>query len=142
MMYTHPDLDGIHGNSGFTLNGVQYPSVWWRTVTRDEIEALGFVPFIEPEPEPEPERLPVLQPYQFWTVMRVTNHEADLRDWVTSLNDEQSPNYDPVTWSYASSVIDYSLEYRRDHPLVEAARQVMGVTVSELDDLWAYAATL
>lgn len=109
----------------------------------EEIEGIPtFVNELADAPEPEPEPLANLKPYQFWTVMRATGHEDDLRNWVSSLNDEQNPNYDPVAWAYASSVIDYSLEYRRDHPLVESARQVMGVTVSELDDLWAYAATL
>lgn len=93
-------------------------------------------------PYPKPEYFPFLKPYQFWTVMRATGHESDLRNWVSSLNDEQSPNYDPVAWAYASSVIDYSLEYRREHSLVEAAREVMGVTEEQLDDLWRYASTL
>lgn len=95
-----------------------------------------------PPPSPVPEPFPVLKPYQFWAVMRATGHEAGLRAWVASLNDPENEAYDPLTWANASAIIDFSLEYRRDHPLVEAAQQVMGVSVSELDDLWRYAATL
>lgn len=51
-LYTHPDLPGIHGNNAFTLDEVQYPRVWWRTVSEDEIAALGFVEFVPPPPEP------------------------------------------------------------------------------------------
>lgn len=110
------------------------------------VEAINGVPTFVHEladaPEPEPDVLPDLKPYQFWAVMRATGHEAGLRAWVASLGDENSPNYDPLAWANASAIIDFSLEYRRDHPLVEAARQVMGVAETELDDLWHYAATL
>lgn len=93
-------------------------------------------------PEPVPELFPALKPYQFWAVMRATGHEAGLRSWIAALNDESHPSYDPVAWAHASAIIDFSLEYRRDHPLVEAARQVIGVDETELDDLWRYAASL
>jgi len=110
------------------------------------VEEIGGIPTFVHEladaSEPEPERLGDLKPYQFWAVMRATGHEAGLRAWLDGLNDEDGPNYDPLTWAHASAIIDFSLEYRRDHPLVEAARQVIGVEPSELDDLWRYAATL
>lgn len=116
----------------------------------EEIEGVPtFVHDLVDAPEPEPERLPDLKPYQFWAVMRATGHEAGLRAWVANLNDPgpdpenpTNPNYDPLAWANASAIIDFSLEYRRDHPLVDAARQVMGVDEEELDDLWRYAATL
>lgn len=109
----------------------------------EEIEGVPtFVLTLVDAPEPEPERLPDLKPYQFWAVMRATGHEAGLRAWVDGLNDESSPTYDPLAWAHASAIIDFSLEYRRDHPLVEAARLVIGVSETELDDLWRYAATL
>jgi len=109
----------------------------------EEIEGVPtFVHELADAPEPEPERLPDLKPYQFWAVMRATGHEAGLRAWVDGLNDENDPSYDPLAWAHASAIIDFSLEYRREHPLVEAARQVMGVSETELDDLWRYAATL
>lgn len=117
-----------------------------KIVTGTSIEEVGGVPTfvhtLADAPEPGETPLVNLKPYQFWAVMRSTGHEAQLRDWVASFNDAESPNYDPVSWAYASSVIDYSLEYRREHPLVEAAREVMGITVGELDDLWRYAASL
>ncbi len=104
--------------------------------------AVMFVHQLADAPEPEPAPLADLKPYQFWAVMRATGHEAGLRAWVASLNDPENEAYDPLAWANASAIIDFSLEYRRDHPLVGAAQQVMGVTVSELDDLWRYAATL
>lgn len=45
--------------------------------------------------------------------------DANLRDW----------------WQY-------SLEYRRDHPLVEQMIQDLGVTAQQADDLWRLGATL
>ncbi len=59
--YTHPDLPGIHGNNAFTLDGVQYPRVWWRTVDEQEITALDFVEYVPPEPEPAPPLPPTAQ---------------------------------------------------------------------------------
>jgi hypothetical protein len=105
-------------------------------------DGVKWVHTLADAPEPEPELLPDLKPYQFWAVMRATGHEAGLRAWVASLNDPGTPIYDPVAWAHASAIIDFSLEFRRDHPLVESARQVMDVSVAELDDLWRYAAGL
>lgn len=50
--YTHPDLPGIHGDNAFTLGEVQYPSVWWGTVSLQKIAGMGFVKYEAPEPEP------------------------------------------------------------------------------------------
>lgn len=50
ILFTHPDLPGVHGGSAFRLDGVQYPRAWWRTAAPEDIEAMGFVPMPEPEP--------------------------------------------------------------------------------------------
>lgn len=84
---------------------------------------------------------PNLEPDQFWFVVRLTGHEQELRDWVVSLNDPLSPNYDPVAWAWASAKLDKAKYFERDHPLVEGARQAIGMTVLQLDDLWKYAAS-
>ena len=88
---------------------------------------------------------PNLEPDQFWFVVRASGHEQDLRDWVTSLNDPgtseaPNPNYDPMAWAWASAKLDKAKYFERDHPLVEAAREALGMTSEELDDLWLYAA--
>ena len=76
-----------------------------------------------------------LQPYQFWTAVRATNHEADLLTWVANLQD-------PLEKASASSMLEFSLEYRREHPFIGIAGQVLGMTAEELDTLWLWAKTL
>ncbi|RYG28228.1 MAG: hypothetical protein EON93_18970 [Burkholderiales bacterium] len=92
----------------------------------------------EPETIAVP-RLPNLEPDQFWFVVRASGHEEELRAWVASLNDPASPDYDPMAWAVASAKLDFAKFFERDHPLVEAAREALGMTPQELDDLWAYA---
>lgn len=76
-----------------------------------------------------------LKPYQFWTAVRATGHESDLQGWVAQMSD-------PVARSYASSVLQYSLEFRYDHPLMAVALQVLGLSVEEFQTLWLWAADL
>lgn len=84
---------------------------------------------------------PNLEPDQFWFVVRASGHEQELREWVASLNDPEGPNYDPMAWAVASAKLDFAKYFERDHPLVEAAREAIGLTVLQLDDLWKFAAT-
>lgn len=93
----------------------------------------------EPETITVP-RLPNLEPDRFWFVVRASGHEHELRGWVGSLNDPNSPNYDPMTWAAASAKLDFAKFFERDHPLVEAAREALGLPAVQLDDLWKYAA--
>jgi hypothetical protein len=51
-IYTHTTMPGIHGNAPFVLNEVQYPRVWWRTASEQEIADLGFVPYVAPVSDP------------------------------------------------------------------------------------------
>ncbi|MHA6731649.1 hypothetical protein [Devosia sp. A369] len=60
--------------------------------------------------------------------------------WVAGLNDRESPDYDPVVWAAASAKLDFAKYFERDHPLVDAAREAIGMSEIELDDLWRYAA--
>ena len=76
-----------------------------------------------------------LKPYQFWGAVRATGHEQDLADWVAAIAD-------PVQRGIASAMLEFSLEFRRDHPLIEAARVHLGMTEIELDDLWLWGLTL
>lgn len=83
---------------------------------------------------------PDLEPDQFWFVVRASGHEQGLRDWVASLNDLESPTYNPVDWAQISAKLEFAKFFERDHPLVEAAREALGMTAGELDALWKYAA--
>lgn len=83
---------------------------------------------------------PNLEPDQFWFVVRASGHEQELRDWVASLNDPESPNYDPMAWAVSSAKLDFAKFFERDHPLIEAARDALGISVEQLDDLWKFAA--
>ena len=85
-------------------------------------------------------QFPHLEPDQFWFGMRAGGYEADVRDWVASLNDPESPNYNPVDWAAASAKLEFAKYFERDHPLVHAAQQVIGITDAELDALWQFAA--
>lgn len=94
-----------------------------------EAELPAYVP-----PEPESPYLP-LKPYQFWTAVRATGHEADLHAWVDAMGD-------PIAKSYASAVLEFSLEFRYDHPLMQVVLQVLGLTVEEFQTLWLWALDL
>ena len=76
-----------------------------------------------------------LKPYQFWGAVRATGHEQDLADWVADIAD-------PVQRGIASAMLEFSLTFRRDHPLIEAARIHLGMTETELNDLWLWGLTL
>lgn len=94
--------------------------------------------FISPPPAdvpPAPSPYTPLAPYQFWTAVRATNHEADLLAWVGNI-----PN--PLEKAAASSMLEFSLEYRREHPFMVIAGEALGMTPAELDTLWLWAKTL
>lgn len=76
-----------------------------------------------------------LKPYQFWGAVRATDHEQDLKDWVATIED-------PMQRGIASAMMEFSLEFRRDHPLMEAARVALGMSEQELNDLWLWGLTL
>ncbi len=83
---------------------------------------------------------PNLYPDQFWFGLRASGYEADVRAWVAHLNDPESPDYDPVSWAAASAKLEFATFFERDHPLVEAFREAVGMPVHELDALWKFAA--
>lgn len=76
-----------------------------------------------------------LKPYQFWGAVRATGYEQSLKDWVAAIQD-------PVQLGIASAMLEFSLEFRRDHPLIEAARVALEMTEVELDALWLWGLTL
>ena len=119
-------------NSGaVTLPGDDGPSEWNGAVEEIAVDFAKAEPINPPEPSPY---LP-LKPYQFWGAVRATGHEIDLHTWVDTI-------VDPVQKGIASAMLEFSLEFRRDHPLIEAARIHLGMTETELNDLWLWGLTL
>jgi len=98
-----------------------------------EWEALGntIPPYVEPDVNP----LVVLKPYQFWTAVRAASYEEDLNTWVAGMED-------PVQKAMASSILEFSLEFRYDHPFIEMARTALAISELELQTLWIWAASL
>jgi hypothetical protein len=78
-------------------------------------------------PEPEPNLNP-LDPWQFWAMLRITNNEQTVRNYVDGLPEPQK--------AIASAQLEYSLEFRRDHPLVENVRTLLEMSETALDTLW------
>ena len=73
-------------------------------------------------------------------MVRASGYEPDLLAWVASMNDAESPTYDPIGWAAASAKLEFAKFFERDHPFVEEARQAMGMAEAELDALWAFGA--
>jgi hypothetical protein len=84
---------------------------------------------------------PNLEPDQFWFGLRASGHEQDLRAWLAAANDPESPSYDPVFWAAATAKLEFAKYFERDHDLIEAARQALGMSAAQLDDLWRFAAS-
>lgn len=84
---------------------------------------------------PTPNPFGPLAPYQFWGAVRATGHETALTTWVGAMSD-------PVQKGIASAMLEFSLEFRRDHPLIEAARVHLEMSEAELNDLWLWGLTL
>lgn len=93
---------------------------------------------------------PNLEPDRFWFGLRVSGYEDNVRDWVARLNEPEievggelvaNPGYDPVAWASASAKLEFATFFERDHPLILAAQQAIGLTDAELDALWQFAAT-
>lgn len=85
-------------------------------------------------------QFPNLEPDAFWFVVRASGYEPALLAWVAAMNDPDSPTYDPVAWAEASAKLQFAKYFERDHPFIEAARTAIGMTVDELDALWAFGA--
>ena len=83
---------------------------------------------------------PDLEPDRFWFGLRAAGYEADVRAWVDSLKDPDDPNYSPVDWASASAKLEFAKYFERDHPLILAAQLAIGISGSELDALWQFAA--
>ena len=90
--------------------------------------------FTPPLPDPGSPYRP-LKPYQFWGAVRAADYEGDLHAWVAAIAD-------PVEKGVASAMLEFSLEFRRDHPLMDQARIALNMSEQELDTLWLWGLTL
>lgn len=79
-------------------------------------------------------RLPDLLPYQFWAMVEISGKRNALDTFANSLPGNQK--------IIAQAKLQHTLSFRRDNPLVEAARKGIGLTNEELDALWVQAASL
>lgn len=91
---------------------------------------------IEPHVAPEivPPALPDLLPFQFWAMVDISGKRPALEGFAASLPGNQK--------IVAQAKLQHTLSFRRDNPLVEAARQGIGLTNEELDALWVQAAAI
>ena len=102
-----------------------------------------FIPPPPPEIE-EPEFvLANLEPDQFWMALRFFGYETSLRAWVAGLQptDVESETYaqDLAFWSAVSAKLEWAKYFERDHPMIEGARQALGITEQQLDNMWMWA---
>lgn len=86
------------------------------------------------DPAKSPIPKPDLLPYQFWAMVEISGKRNALETFANSLPGNQK--------IIAKAKLDHTLSFRRDNPLVEAARQGIGLTEEELDALWLQAAAL
>jgi hypothetical protein len=86
------------------------------------------------EHEQANKQLPDLLPYQFWAMVEISGKRNALDTFANSLPGNQK--------IIAKAKLEHTLSFRRDNPLVEAARQGIGLTKEELDALWLQAAAL
>lgn len=80
-----------------------------------------------PEPETSLNLAPLL-PWQFWAMLRISGNENAVRDYASGLDEPAK--------TIALSQLEFSLEFRRDGALAEAARLALGLTDASLDALW------
>ncbi|MBI4045777.1 MAG: hypothetical protein HY371_03075 [Devosia nanyangense] len=86
---------------------------------------------------------PNLEPDRFWAAVKFFGFEAELLDWVAAIKptDPQSPTYvqDLAFWSEAAAKLEKAKFFERDHPMIEGARQALGLTEQQLDSMWMWA---
>ncbi|WMT90173.1 hypothetical protein [Pelagibacterium sp. H642] len=100
---------------------------WSQLVTREQREAEAAAAARRAE-------FPNLEPDQFWGVLRATDYEQPLLDWIAAIED-------PVQRAFVSAKLEFAKYFERDHPLIEDARVALGIPKAELDDLWKFGAS-
>lgn len=98
--------------------------------------------FSKAEAPPRGPNLSPLAPWRFRAMLRASGHEPEVLAWLAALNDPAEPVYDPQQWAVASAILEYSIEYRFDHPLTEQLRLAVGMSLEQLKTLWNAAHSL
>lgn len=92
-----------------------------------------------PEPEPvsvaeEPSFVPLLDRYQFWTILRMVGvGKEDVADAIKAQPEVEDSEYDLIE-------LFESLYFKRDSHIVEVAIEKSGIVRSEFYSLWDWAA--
>lgn len=130
--YTHPDLPDFISPAKFTLDGIQYPRVWWRTVSPQKIAGMGFVKYEAPEPEPPtPEQ--VVEAFRYaiqshvdaQAVSRRYDNGNSLATYVNSTSPDWAAEaiafvaWRDAVWAYAYTEMDKVLDGEREQPTIE-----------------------
>lgn len=84
--------------------------------------------------QPQPEIFNDLQPYQFRAMLKLSGKQDDLYTYIESL-----PEPDKTV---AQSKLEYSLVFKYDNDLVQAARAAMNLPEAEFKALWSQAASI
>lgn len=100
-----------------------------RMIAEWEAEGNTIPPYVPPEPS-----LPDLAPYQFRAMLKLSGKQDDLYAFIEAMPEPEK--------TVAQAKLEYSLVFKRDNDLVEAARQAMGLSPEELDDLWLQASQI
>lgn len=94
-----------------------------------------------PETE-EDTSFPNLQPDQFWFALRMSGYESDLLNWIATFNDPEHENYNVHSWAFISSRLEKATFFERDNDLIKEAQLALGMSDTELDTIWSYAASM
>lgn len=86
--------------------------------------------------------IPTLQPDQFWFALRMSGYESDLLNWIATFNDPEHENYNVLSWAFISSRLEKATFFERDNDLIKEAQLALGISDTELDAIWSYAASM
>jgi hypothetical protein len=89
----------------------------------------GFAVTAEPDPLPDP-AIPVVTPWRARLALNAAGQRAAIEAWIAT-----QPQDVKDGWEYATEV-------RRDHPMIAAAIAAGVMTETQVDELFALAATL
>lgn len=130
-IFTLPDGRQLSEGQQFTLNEVQYGSLWLAHATAEDLAALGITVRDEPEPDTQEPQVPeAVSMFQARAVLM----QAGLYDTVDA-SLKQAGGVNLLAWEYATEV-------RRDSPLVLSMAQSLGLTPEQVDQLFIQAAQI
>lgn len=117
----------IQAGVPFEKNGLAYPWNWFDLASKEDLRDHGFTVEVEPEVTPVPKTVTPRQ-------ARLALDAAGLLETVTQVV-AVSPKAVQITWEFATEV-------NRDDPLINAMKNALGLSDTQLDKLFITAATL